>query len=156
MRIIKATKKYSSEISIRMLKELAHPNERFPEQMIKAFREHASKSSIEKELENDKLIAFIALDEEISSKDLLSGLIVGYDEKDSAMIHYIAGNDITIKDSLLEAFINECKVKKITKIVTDTFEFMDNNKFFKQNGFKLVKEESLAKGLVALWYELGL
>jgi hypothetical protein len=151
MKIVKASKNYSAQISSRMLEELENPDKRFPAPMIKNFREHASVSAISKEFDNDSLVAFIAVDD----KKFL-GFIVGYDNVETAMIHYITADDINIKNSLLNSFIKECHIRGITKIVADTFEFMDNNMFFKLSGFKMKKKEPIADGLYALWYELEL
>ncbi|MBU4283483.1 MAG: GNAT family N-acetyltransferase [Nanoarchaeota archaeon] len=151
MEIIKATNEYSKEISKLMLLDLKNPNSSFPPEIINNFREHAKEENIIKEFENPKLIAFIAIDE-----DKVIGFVVGY-EKDpsSAMIHYISAKSNEVKKELLDSFIKECKVKKVNRIITDTFEFMDNNNFFKSNGFTLTKKENVTPTLEMLWYELN-
>ena len=55
-----------------------------------------------------------------------------------------------------DGFIKECKLKKINRLITDCFEFMENNNFFKSNGFTLLKKENITKNLEMIWYELNL
>ena len=142
MRIIKATRKHAKEISELMLNDLENPNALFPEDIISKFREHAKEKSILKEFENPNLISFVALNGH------LSGFIVGYkQDSETVMIHYVTGGG---KKQLLDKFIEECRTKGVTRIITDTFEFMDNNEFFKANGFLLFKKKSLTKKLEML------
>lgn len=156
MKIIKATRQDSKEISKLMLLDLKNPNPNFPYEMINRFREHAKEENILKEFENPKLIAFVA----INKKDFL-GFIVGYEEYSNtdAVIGYIdyitAKNDKT-KKALLDRFIKECKAKNINQVIKDSFEFMSSNNFFKSNGFKLIKKEKLIENLEVLWYKLVL
>lgn len=152
MKIIKATGGYSKEVSELMLLDLKNPNPAFPQDMITNFREHAKEENIMKEFENPKLIAFLAVDD-----DKVEGFVVGY-KKDtrSAMIHYLSAKSDELKKELLDSFIKDCKIRKINRVITDTFEFMDNNKFFKSNGFRLAKKENITRNLEMLWYELNL
>ena len=150
MKIIKAKKEHSKHISEFMLSELNNPNPKFPKEMINKFREHAQEENIIKEFENPNLIAFCAL----TSKRLI-GFIVGYDDvlKNQTTIHYIASTNIGIKEKLLEKFIKYCKLRNINKIITDTFEFMDNKDFFESKKFILTKKEKITPTLEMLWYE---
>ena len=150
MKIIKAKKEHSKQISEFMLSELNNPNPKFPKEMINKFREHAEEENIIKEFENPKLIAFSAL----TSKRLV-GFIVGYEDvlNNQTMIHYIASTEIEIKEKLLEKFIKYCKLRHINKIITDTFEFMDNKDFFESKNFILTKKEKITPTLEMLWYE---
>ena len=151
MEIELASKKYVSQLSKMMLKCLIDPNNKFPKKMINKFREHAKEKNLIEEFENPNIIAFIS-----KNGKRITGFIVGYTNKakKSAMIHYITGNKIEKKE-LLQNFIKECKQKKINKIITDTFEFMDNNDFFKSNNFLLIKREKITPNLEMLWYELN-
>ena len=152
MKIIKATIEYSKEISKLMLSDLKNPNYKFPQKMINNFKEHAKEENIIKEFKNPKLIAFIAINE-----DKVVGFVVGYEKNpNNVMIHYISAKSDEVKKKLLNMFIKECKIRNICKIITDTFEFMDNNNFFKSNGFILTKKENLSKNLEILWYGLNL
>jgi len=153
MKIIKAKKEHSNQISEFMLSELNNPNPKFPKEMINKFREHAEEENIIKEFENPNLIAFVAL-----TPKRLVGFIVGYEDllNNQAMIHYIASNDIEIKEKLLERFIKYCELKNINKVIADTFEFMDNKDFFESNKFVLTRKEKLTPNLEMLWYEFKL
>ena len=152
MKIIKATKKHSKEISKLMLLDLENPNPKFPREMINNFREHAKEENIIKEFENPRLIAFLV----IEGRNVV-GFIVGYEQGlGKAMIHYINAKENELKERLLKRFIKECKSRNITRITTDTFEFMKNNAFFKSQGFTLMKKESLTKNLEILWHKLDL
>ena len=150
MKIIKAKKEHSKQISEFMLSELNNPNLKFPKEMINKFREHAEEENIIKEFENPKLIAFIAL-----TSTRLVGFIVGYEDvlNNQVMIHYIVSTEIEIKEKLLEKFIKYCKLRNINKIITDTFEFMENKDFFESNKFILTKKEKITPNLEMLWYE---
>jgi hypothetical protein len=152
MRILKATIEYAKKISDLMLSDLEKPNSKFPKEMINRFREHAKEENIIKEFENSNLIAFIS-----KNGDNTTGFIIGYEDnvQKNAMIHYIKGNKIEKKE-LLQNFIKECKLRKLNRIITDTFEFMSNNVFFKSNGFFLTKKEKITPNLEMLWYELNL
>lgn len=149
MKIMKATIENSREISGLMLSDLKDPNPDFPKEMINNFREHAKEENIKKEFENPKLIAFLAVD-----KDKLDGFIVGY-ETDvlGAMIHYVSAKSAKTKKELLDNFIKECKTRKMKEVITDTFEFMDNNNFFRLNGFTLFKKEKINNKIETLWYK---
>ncbi len=151
MRIIKATIDYSKEISKLMLSDLKSPNSKFPQEMINNFREHAKEENIVEEFNNPNLIAFLAI-----RNNELVGFIVGY-KKDlsSVMIQYIVGKSIKTKKLLLTEFVDKCKEKKILHIKTDTFEFMENNNLFKQEGFILTKKEKITDNLEVLWYKLN-
>ena len=153
MEIVKATIGHAKEISKLMLSDLKNPNSKFPQKMIDDFREHAKEESIIKEFENPKLIAFVAKNGEI-----VMGFIVGYEDssKDSAMVHYITANKIEIKKALLEKFIRKCKLENIKKIITDTFEFMENKDFFESNKFILATKEKVTSNLETRWYKLNL
>lgn len=150
MKIIPANKIYAKEISKLMLNDLKNPNEKFPKERIIQFREHAKEENIIKELNNPNTISFLAV-----NNSLLVGFIVGYkEESNRAMIHYITADSIKIKKLLLTSFINLCRKEKISCIKTDSFEFMENNEFFKKEGFILVKKEKISDNLEMLWYEL--
>ncbi|MEK6857882.1 MAG: GNAT family N-acetyltransferase [Nanoarchaeota archaeon] len=153
MKIVKATIKDAKAISELMLSDLQNPPKEFPEEMVDKFREHAREENIKKEFQNPELILFIAENE----KNIV-GFIVGYKEvlKNNAMIHYVTANKIEIKKKLLERVIQECRLKKIKKVITDGFEFMENDKFFKSQGFIFTKKEKIAPNLEMLWYELNL
>ncbi|MFP4524500.1 MAG: hypothetical protein ACOCRX_05700 [Candidatus Woesearchaeota archaeon] len=153
MEIVKAAIGHAKEISELMLSDLKNPNSKFPQKMINIFREHAKEENILKEFNNPGLIAFIA-----KNKGKVLGFIVGYEDtlNYSTMIHYITANEIEIKKELLDQFIKECKLKNIKKIITDTFEFMENKDFFELNKFRLMKKEEVAPDLEMLWYELNL
>jgi hypothetical protein len=151
MRLIKATKQYSKEISKLMMIDLKNPNPKFPQEMINKFREHSEEKKILQEFENPKLMAFLAVE-----RGKLVGFIIGYKLKDIGMIHYITAKKFKVKEELLKRFIKESKFRKINKIITDTFEFMGNSTLFKSKGFILTKKEKLAKNLEMLWYELKL
>jgi hypothetical protein len=152
MRILKPTIEYAKQISDLMLSDLEKPNSKFPNEMINRFREHAKEENIIKEFENSNLIAFIS-----KNGDKITGFIIGYENKfqKNAMIHYITGNKIEKKE-LLQNFIKECKLRGLNRIITDTFEFMSNNVFFKSNNFYLTKKEKITPALEMLWYELNL
>ncbi|PIN92710.1 hypothetical protein COU61_01295 [Candidatus Pacearchaeota archaeon CG10_big_fil_rev_8_21_14_0_10_35_13] len=151
MKIIDATIEYSKEISELMLYDLKSPNPKFPQEMINSLREHAQEGSVRKEFDNPELISFLALD-----GNTVVGFIVGYKnaQENNAMIHYITSRKSEVKDKLLKEFVMLCKLKGVRKIITDTFEFMDNNEFFKKSGFVLVKKENITLSLEMLWYEL--
>lgn len=134
-----------------MINDLKNPSNKFPQYMISKFREHAKEENIDKEFDNPDLIGLMA----IENKDVL-GFIVGYKDNSSIMLHYVAGKNITIKKKLLDRLIKLCKIKNISSLKTDTFEFMENNQLFKSSGFKLTKKEKLTKNLEVLWYELNL
>ncbi|MDP6642316.1 MAG: hypothetical protein QGF74_02985 [Candidatus Nanoarchaeia archaeon] len=152
MKIIPANKKYIKEISKLMLKELENPNDKFPVDLISKFREHAKEDSISMELDNPNLISFLA----INNHELI-GFIVGYkEESNNTMIHHIAGDKIETKKLLLNRFIDECKKININNINADTFEFMENNELFKEEGFILTKKEKITDDLEMLWYEFNL
>lgn len=154
MRIINATIEYSKEISRLLLSDLKNPNynRKFPQEMITKFREHAKEENILKEFENPGLIAFLAIDD-----DKVVGFVVGYEQDlSSAMIQYISAKSDEVRKGLLDSFIKECKLKKINRLITDSFEFMGANNFFKSNGFKLLKKENITKNLEMIWYELNL
>jgi len=153
MEIVKAIIGHAKEISELMSSDLKNPNSKFPQKMIDNFIEHAKEENIIKEFKNPKLIAFIAKNE-----GKVVGFIVGYEDtlNDSAMIHYITSNEIKIKKELFDRFIKECKLKNIKKIITDTFEFMENKDFFESNKFRLMKKEEVAPNLEMMWYELNL
>ncbi len=152
MKIIPPNKDYVKEISRLMLTELEKPNPLFPQKMILQFREHAKEENILNELENPNLIAFVAI-----HNGVLVGFIVGYKEDSkTSMIQYINGGNIKNKKLLLKIFIDECKKKGIVSIKTDTFEFMENNKVFKEAGFVLIKKEKITNNLKMLWYKLDL
>ena len=152
MEIIKATIKHTKEISRLMLSDLEKHNSKFPGEMISKFKEHAKEKNIIKEFKNSHLIAFISKNEE-----KITGFIVGYEDnlQKNAMIHYITGTNIE-KNELILNFIKECKLRNLDKIITDTFEFMDNNDFFKLNDFLLTKKERITPILEMFWYELKL
>ena len=148
MKIIPASKEFVKEISALMLADLENPNPKFPMSMIIKFREHAEEKNISKEFDNSNLISFLAI-----QNNKLVGFIVGYQENaKNAIIHYLTCNDMKAKKSLLNRFIGECKNKNIESIMTDTFEFMDNNDFFKKAGFRLIKKEKITDSLEMLWY----
>tara|TARA_Y100000310_G_scaffold177051_1_gene177155 strand:- start:9393 stop:9857 length:465 start_codon:yes stop_codon:yes gene_type:complete len=149
MKVIPATKKHAKEISTRMLDDLKHPNKRFPEEMINQFREHAKEENIIKEFDNSKIIAYLCLENEG-----VIGFIVGYKEgSTSAVIHYINGANKEIKKVLLEEFIDSCRKRKMNIIKADSFEFMENNEIFKEEGFVFTKKEKIAENLEMLWYD---
>lgn len=150
MKIIKATKEYAKKISELMFKDLENPDSRFPVNMISKFREHAKEVNIVKEFDNPNFICFLA----VENYEVIS-FIVGYKENlDNAIIHYIAGNCIKVKELLLEKFIDECKKEKIVCVMADSFEFMENDKLFKKKEFILTKKEKIADNLELLWYKL--
>jgi hypothetical protein len=152
MKIIKAKKEYAGQISRLMMLDLENPNPKFPKDIIEKFRNHAKEENILKEFDNPNLIAVLALNEET-----VKGFIVGYRENEkTSMIHYITAENIDIKKELFDAFILECKTKEIDHIKTDAFEFMENNEFYKSQGFTLVKKEQMNDNLEMLWYELKL
>ena len=127
MEIIKATSDYSKDISRLMLSDLAHPDPRFPSNMISSLREHAQDKNIKKEFNNPKLLLFLA----IHCKNII-GFIVGYEESTiCARIDYISAQHDRVRKKLFDYFVKECQSKKITLIIADAFEFMDNNAFFK-------------------------
>jgi len=95
--IFPANKKYIKEISKLMLNDLDNPNPKFPIKMIEQFREHSKEKNILKEFENSNLISFLAI------KNKLIGFIIGYKEpSNSAMIHYVNGNNIKTKKLLFK------------------------------------------------------
>tara|TARA_Y100000310_G_C20671101_1_gene810340 strand:+ start:1364 stop:1825 length:462 start_codon:yes stop_codon:yes gene_type:complete len=152
MKIIKAKIEHAKRISTLMLSDLKDPNPKFPSEMIDNFREHAKEENISNEFENPKLMAFVAVNEKFLE------FIVGYENPsgDSAMIHYITADKTETKKALLDQFIKECNSKCMKKIITESFEFMSNNDFFKSNKFILTKKEEITPNLEMLWYELNL
>lgn len=148
MKIISANKEYAKEISKLMLKDLENPNPKFSKEMILGFKEHAKEENILKELNNPNTIGFLAINSN------LKGFIVGYKEDaNKAVIHYITANSVETKRLLLKEFIKKCKKKGISLLKTDTFEFMENNEFFKNKGFIFTKKESISPDLEMLWYK---
>ena len=148
--MIPADKKWVKDVSKMMQNDLLNPDPRFPAAMISRFRDHAKEENILKEFENPDLISFFAI-----KNDALIGFIVGYKEDaQKAMIHYVSGDSFETKKKLLQKFIYECKNMKIDSIITDSFEFMENNTLFMKNGFMVVKKENITKNLEMLWYEL--
>ena len=152
MKVIKATKSYSKEISKLMLVDLEDHSSKFPQEMMNKFREHAQEKNILLELENPKMIAFLAIEER-----RVIGFIVGYETFSRvSMIQYITAENDDVKRGLLKMFLDECKRKKIGEVITDTFEFMSNNDFLRSNGFVLTKREKLSENLEMLWYMLDI
>lgn len=152
MKVIKATKNYSKEISKLMLLDLEVNNSDFPKKMMDRFREHAQEKNILLEFENPRLIAFLAVEEM-----RVIGFIVGYEESSIAsMIHYITAENDDVKRELLKSFFDECKRREISEVTTDTFEFMSNNDFFRSNGFILTKKEKISETLEMLWYKMDI
>ena len=152
MKILNATKEYSKEISKLMLSDLKNSSTLFPQEMILKFKEHAKEENIIKEFENPELISFLAIE-----KNIVVGFIVGYlEDSNTSMLHYITAKKEKVKEALLMRFINECKIKNINRIIADTFEFMNNNTFFKSHNFILTKKEKIINNLEMLWYELKL
>lgn len=149
MNIIPGTKKYAKQISILMTSDLNKFRQLFPAAMMTAFRDHAQENNILEEFNNSNLISFLA----IGDMDLLMGFIVGYKEKNSAMIHYITAETVSLKKQLLAMFITKCREEKIDRAITDTFIFMENNAFFRNEGFILFKKEKIEANLEMLWYE---
>ncbi len=149
LKIIRATIDHSKDISDLMLSDLKNPDPRFPIDMIDNFRRHAREESIKEEFSNPKLIMFLAVD-----NNGIVGFIVGYDEGDSAMIHYISAKADKVRKLLFDRFVQECRSRNMGKITADSFEFMDNDSFFKSSGFALTKKENLTPELELLWYEL--
>jgi len=139
------------EMSRLMLADLSKPNQRFSLKLINNFREHASPKNLRKEFDNPNLIAFIA----IQNKKLIS-FIAGYKKKIECYLDYISGKDMNIKKQLIDLFIDECKKLGLTKIKTDTFEFMQNNQLFKDKGFILTKKNKIKNKLEVLQYELNI
>ncbi|MBR9701848.1 hypothetical protein GOV13_02910 [Candidatus Pacearchaeota archaeon] len=152
MKIRKANKKDSKEISKLMLKDLKSPDKRFPKSMIKSLRIHAQKENILKEFSNSKLIGFVALID-----DRFKGFIVGYKESNNhAMIHYVTSKSNEVKKGLLKKFITFCKRDGMKYIITDVFEFFENYKLFLNNNFKLFKKEKITNKLPMLWLRLNI
>ena len=151
MNIKKARIQDLNSISEIMLLDLKIYESHFPDELMFNFKKHAKKENLVKEFDNPDLIAFI-----FKKENIINGFIVGYKDKlnGSAMIHYIAGQGNEIKKELLDRFIEYCNANGIKKIITDTFEFMENNNFFKINGFLLIKKEKISSDLEMLWYEL--
>ena len=152
IKISKAKIEHSKDISEIMQSDLKKYNLNFPKEIIDEFIEHAEIKNIIKEFENPELIGFVS-----RNKENITGFIVGYKNniQKNVMIHYITGTKVE-KEELLEKFIKECKSRNFKKIITDTFEFMDNNDFFKSKQFILTKKEEIAPNLEMLWYELNL
>ncbi|MGM5480367.1 MAG: hypothetical protein ACQESC_02820 [Nanobdellota archaeon] len=148
MKIVNATKDHAKGISELMLSDLQHPPDDFPEEMIERFREHALPENILKEFDNPNLRLRIAIE-----NDTVQGFIVGYMETEKAILEYVTGSDITMKKALLEEFMNACKRKGVSRIVTDTFYCMENRTFFEDEGFEYVSKEQVADNLDMLWYE---
>ena len=149
MEIIKAKKVHAKEISKLMLSDLENPHSNFPKVMINKFREHAQEKNVLQEFENNKFIAFVAIENNVV------GFIVGYEESpNKAMIHYISAKKMEIKKALLNRFIKECKMHNITEVIADSFEFMENDSLFRTNNFILIKKEKLTSNLELLWYKL--
>ena len=152
MKVIKATKSYSKEISKLMLVDLEDHSSKFPQEMMNKFREHAQEKNILLEFENLKTIAFLAIEER-----RVIGFIVGYETFSRvSMIQYITAENDDVKRGLLKMFLDECKRRKIGEVITDTFEFMSNNDFLRSNGFVLTKREKLSENLEMLWYMLDI
>ena len=150
MEIKLANKKYSREISRLMLNDLKSPDEKFPEKMISNLREHAQEKNILLEFSNPNLISFLALE-----NNEVKGFIVGYkQDKNHAMIHYVASETYDFKQKLLEKFISFCKKQDMVYIIADAFEFLDNYKLFCENKFIVYKRESLTPDLKMLWLKL--
>ena len=147
--IIIATKSYINQISKIMLNDLANPDKKFSKEIIDQYREHAQENNLIKEFENPNLISFLAIKD-----NKVLDFIVGYKEKNTAIIHYISGNNVEIKRDLIRRFIEECKERNITKIIADSFEFMQNDIIFKETGFKIFKKEKF-DNLELLWYKFN-
>ena len=150
MRIKKATKKHYKEISRLMKEDLDNPKKEFSQEFLIKFKEHAAEENILKEFDNPLTIGFVAM---MNSK--IVGFIVGYiKNSEHAIIHYINGKDKKIKKSLLQAFIIECKDKKMNYIIADSFEFMENDNILEEKGFKIYDKEKINETLVMLWRKL--
>ncbi len=136
MKVIKATKNCSKEISKLMLLDLEGHNSDFPQEMMDKFREHAQERNMLLEFENPKLVAFLGIEGK-----RVTGFIIGYEESSRvSVIHYMTAENDDAKRELLKSFLDECKRRKISEVTTDTFEFMSNNDFFRSNGFILTKK----------------
>jgi len=152
MKIIRATKAHCKEISRLMKKDLDAPPKEFSQEFLVKFKEHAEERNILKEFENPLTIGFIA---KINEK--IVGFIVGYVvNSEHAAIHYINGENKEIKKSLLQAFIISCKNKNMRYILTDSFEFMENDSILKEKGFNLDNKEKVNENLIMLWRKLDL
>ena len=147
--IIKSNKIYLKQISKIMLSDLAKPDKRFSKEIIDKYKEHAQENNLIKEFENPNLISFLAIKD-----NKVLDFIVGYKEKNTAIIHYISSNNVEIKRDLIRRFIEECKERNITKIIADSFEFMQNDIIFKETGFKIFKKEKF-DNLELLWYKFN-
>jgi len=147
--IIKGNKKYLKQISKIMLNDLAKPDKRFSKEIIDRYRKHAQENNLIKEFENPNLISFLAV-----KNDKVLDFIVGYKKDDNvSYIDYISGNKLEIKRDLIKKFIEECKERKVKKIIADSFEFMQNDIIFRETGFKIFKKEKF-DNLELLWYKL--
>ncbi len=143
MNIITATREHATSISKLMLADLHSPPAQFPPKMIAQFREHAKEENILKEFANPAFLSFVA-----TEHGSITAFIAGYTrDATSAVIHYISNTTNDIKKALLNEFINKCKARKINKLITDAFAFMDNNAFYIASGFKPTKKEQIADNL---------
>ena len=113
-------------------------------------RMHAQENNLIKEFENPNLISFLAVE-----NNKVLDFIVGYKKDDNVCyIDYMSGNNLEIKRDLIRRFIEECKERNITKIIADSFEFMQNDIIFKETGFKIFKKEKF-DNLELLWYKFN-
>ncbi len=150
MEIIKANKDYSKQISKMMLKDLESPPKEFSKDIIDDYRNHAQIENIIKEFDNPNLFGFLAIE-----NDQLKGFVVSYIEDNSPIIHYITSTNPKIKKELLIRLIKESKAKDYGGIIADSFDFMDNDKFYEEMGLKIYKKERLDNGLILLWRRLN-
>jgi len=147
--IIVSNKTYIKQISKIMLNDLAKPDKKFSKEIIDRYKEHAQENNLIKEFENPNLISFLAV-----ADNKVLDFIAGYKKDDNvSYIDYISGNNLEIKRDLIKKFIEECKERKVKKIIADSFEFMQNDIIFRETGFKLFKKEKF-DNLELLWYEL--
>lgn len=152
IKIEKAERKHTKQLSEYMLKELETPDESFPPQMIEKFRDNAKFENMEKQFDNSEMIGFVLMDGEE-----IKGFIVGYKEnEEQSMIHYVTAKDPSKRKILLESFIEESKKRGLKKIRADSFEFMESNQFFIDSNFTFTRKEELVPGLEMLWYEFEL
>jgi len=124
-------------ISRLMLRDLEHPDPRFPEELIARFRAHAELDAIMGEFSNPALVAFVSGE--------VDGFIVGYREGDRITIHYVCGA-LEVKRQLLKHVLSLGG-----SFLADTFEFMENYKLFKD--WRLIRKDLLAPDLEMLWFE---
>ena len=149
-KIIYTNKIYINQISKIMLKDLSKPDKRFSKEVIDKYRMHAQENNLIKEFENPNLISFLAVE-----NNKVLDFIVGYKKDDNVCyIDYMSGNNLEIKRDLIRRFIEECKERNITKIIADSFEFMQNDIIFKETGFKIFKKEKF-DNLELLWYKFN-